>query len=156
MEDPSVDVGVMTRSQILNELKMTSSNQTTDRLKAQLVRNLTLNHPIKNFLTNLQTSEVRTWRGQRTSCPEWIEALTTNFYVEIDFPSKVDSNGYYSDILFPFFHSFYYLSSSWTVFSRDCMFHYVSPLVLRSLGQKRGRYEILPLPYCPCLPAPDW
>ena len=49
----------MTRSEILSQLNLTNSKQTTDRLKGMLVRYLLLHHPIKNFLDRMQSAEVK-------------------------------------------------------------------------------------------------
>ena len=59
MEDLSVDVGSMIRSEILSHLNLATSKQTADKLKGQLVRRLLINHPIKNFLSSLKPDDIK-------------------------------------------------------------------------------------------------
>ena len=56
MDDPSVDISLLTRQEVLFELGINSSKSIV-RLQAKLRKQITENHPIKTFLNGMGREE---------------------------------------------------------------------------------------------------
>ena len=59
MEDPSIELGSLTRSEIIAKLNLKNSPNTTDRLQTQLKKKIVEKHPIHAYLNNLKPEDVR-------------------------------------------------------------------------------------------------
>ena len=58
MEDPSVDIGSLTRQEVLTQLGLATSDSNIRQLQAKLRKKIIENHPIKGFLNGLRSEEI--------------------------------------------------------------------------------------------------
>ena len=59
MEDPSVEVSMLERKDVLARLQLNKSPRNTTQLQTQLRREIMKNHPIKDFINDLEKKKLK-------------------------------------------------------------------------------------------------